>query len=103
MLHSFGGWQLHDNYFGKPGGTEPVTGKIDTVMFQYSFSWAQLFWHPQAFWGQGPDLITTVFGMYNKVDLDARQNDPFRRIKKLKFGAEMTYLPLAWFGVGGRW
>ena len=23
VLHSFGGWQLHDNYFGAPGGTDP--------------------------------------------------------------------------------
>ena len=60
MLHSFGGWQLHDNYFGAPGGTDPVTGKIDSVEFQYSFSFGQLFWYPQAFWGQGPDLIVVA-------------------------------------------
>jgi hypothetical protein len=99
VLHSFGGWQLHDNYFGAPGGTDPVTGTIDTIMFQYSFSWAQLFWYPQAFWGQASDLITTVFAMYNKVDA---ANDMFD-ISKLKFGAEVTYLPLPWFGIGGRY
>ena len=22
VLHSFGGWQLHDNYFGAPGDTD---------------------------------------------------------------------------------
>ena len=28
VLHSFGGWQLHDNYFGGLGGSEPVTGRV---------------------------------------------------------------------------
>jgi hypothetical protein len=105
VLHSFGGWQLHDNYFGAPGNTDPVTGTIDTIAFQYSFSWAQLFWHPQAFWGQGPDLITTVFGMWNKVnatETTPTDNGPFD-VTKLKFGVEATYLPLAWFGIGGRY
>jgi hypothetical protein len=99
VLHSFGGWQLHDNYFGTPGNTDPVTGKIDTVEFQYSLSLAQLLWHPQAFWGQAADLVVTVFGMYNKIS-DA----PAAPAKeKLKFGAEVTYMPLPWFGVGGRY
>jgi len=97
VLHSFGGWQLHDNYFGQPGGTDPVTGTINTYEFQYSFSWAQLLWYPQAFWGQASDLVTTVFLMYNTINAAAAPAD-----KKLKFGGEVTYLPLAWFGVGGR-
>jgi hypothetical protein len=99
VLHSFGGWQLHDNYFGPPGGTDPVTGSIDTVEFQYSFSWGSLFWYPQAFWGQAADLITTVFFMWNHVNA---ANDQFD-MNKLKFGGEVTYLPLAWFGLGGRY
>ena len=69
---------------------------------QYSVSLAQLLWHPQPFWGQGPDLILTGFVMYNYVDLPAGQNDTFDQRKKLKFGAEVTYLALDWFGVGGR-
>ncbi|HMF39738.1 MAG TPA: hypothetical protein VKQ32_03530, partial [Polyangia bacterium] len=101
VLHSFGGWQLHDNYFGSPGGTDPVTGTIDTVEFQYSFSWGALFWYPQAFWGQAADLVTTVFGMYNKVDAPMNPANP--HVTKLKFGAEATYLPLSWFGIGGRY
>jgi hypothetical protein len=99
VLHSFGGWQLHDNYFGPPGSTDPVTGSIDTVMAQYSFSFGTLFWYPNAFWGQAPDLVATIFGMYNHV------NAPFNEaysMDKLKFGAEINYLPLPWFGLGGR-
>ena len=99
VLHSFGGWQLHDNYFGAPGGTDPVTGTIDTVLFQYSLSLSQLLWHPQAFWGQAPDLIATIFGMYNKIDAENNLAD----MSKLKFGAEIAYLPLPVFGFGARY
>ena len=109
VLHSFGGWQLHDNYFGYAGAnpganpvgtTDEVTGSIHTIAGQYSFSLAQFLWHPQAFWGQGPDLIATVFGMWNKVNAP---NNPTFSISKLKFGAEVTYVPLPWLGVGGRY
>ncbi|HEY7370643.1 MAG TPA: hypothetical protein VIF57_00585 [Polyangia bacterium] len=102
VIHSFGGWQLHDNYFGAPGATDPVTGKVYSAEFQYSFSWGALMWYPQPFWGQGPDLITTVFGMFNHVDLPAGQNPTFDNINKLKFGAEVTYLPYDWGGIGFR-
>ena len=101
VLHSFGGWQLHDNYFGNPGATDAVTGSIDSIEFQYVFSFGQLFWYPQAFWGQGPDLIASLFGMYNHIN--APDNLPFDGINKLKVGAEMMYLPLAWFGAGFRY
>jgi len=73
------------------------------MSFQYSISWAQLFWYPQNFWGQGPDLITTVFGMYNHINLPNGQNDPYDNISKLKFGAEVMYLPLPMLGFGGRY
>jgi len=99
VLHSYGGWQLHDNFFGKPGGTEPTTGTIDTVLFQYVFSFGQFFHRPRPFWGDGPDLVTSVFGMYNKVNAP---DAPAFSHGKFKFGGELTYLPLAWFGLGGR-
>jgi hypothetical protein len=100
VLHSFGGWQLHDNYFGVPGSTNAVTGDIDSVEAQYTFSFGQLFWYPQAFWGQGPDLIASVFGMFNHIH--APLNPSYDGINKVKFGGEVMYLPLGWLGIGGR-
>ncbi|HVV52566.1 MAG TPA: hypothetical protein VHO06_23060 [Polyangia bacterium] len=100
VLHSFGGWQLHDNYFGAPGGVDPVTGSIDSVELQYSFSFGQLFHYPQAFWGDGPDIIGTIFGMFNHVNAP---DNPMFSLNKLKFGTEWTYSPLPWLGVGGRY
>jgi hypothetical protein len=100
-IHSFGGWQLHDNYFGQPGNFsgQHSTGKVDTILFQHVFSFGQLFRYPQAFWGDGPDLIASIFAMFNKVS-GATSNYNHSR---LKAGAELTYLPLPWFGVGGRY
>ena len=92
--------QLHDNFFGNPGAQDPVTGTIDSVEFQYVLSLGGLMRYPAAFWGDGPDLIASVFGMFNKVS--APMNSTFDGIKKLKFGGDLTYLPLPWFGIGGR-
>jgi hypothetical protein len=100
VLHSFGGWQLHDNYFGNPGGTESVTGSIDSVEGQYSFSFGQLFHYPQAFWGDGPDIIGTIFFMFNHVNAPL---NPTFSLNKLKFGTEWTYTPLSWLGLGARY
>jgi hypothetical protein len=98
-IHSFNGWQLHDNYFGAPGKVEETTGKIDTILFQYVFSFGQFFHRPKAFWGDGPDLIASVFGMWNKVDSPL---EPAFSHSRLKGGTDLTYLPLAWLGVGYR-
>lgn len=101
VLHSFGGWQLHDNFFGTPGGTDEVTGKIDTILFQHVFSFGQLFHYPQAFWGDGPDIIVSLFGMFNHIS--GAKNATYNNLNKLKAGAEVTYIPLPWLGVGGRY
>jgi hypothetical protein len=85
---------------GVPGGTEPTTGSINTVEFQYVFSFGQLFHYPQAFWGDGPDLITSVFMMYNKVDAPM---NPAYSVGKFKAGGELAYIPLPWLGLGARY
>ena len=46
----------------------PVTGTIDSVLLQYVFSFGAALLAPAGVLGrQGPDLIATVFGMYNQV------------------------------------
>lgn len=97
-LHSFEGWNLRDNYFGSDA---TGTGTIDTVMFQHQFSLSRYLWAPQPFWGQGPDLVASVFGMYNHVASD----DPAftAPANKLKLGGDVTYTPRSWLGVGLRY
>jgi hypothetical protein len=101
VLHSAGGWQLHDNFFGPPGGTEPATGTVDSVELQYSLSFAQRLRYPQVFQGEGPDLVATLFGMFNHVR--APMSPAYDGRNKLKAGAELTYTPLPWLGLGGRY
>jgi hypothetical protein len=116
VLHSFGGWQFKNNYFGTTfdphtggfAGPQNESGKVTTIAGQYTLSFGALARAPAAFWGDGPDLTATVFGMMTIVDSKAPaeagglagQWD--MSTKKLKYGADVMYTPLSWFGIGGR-
>jgi hypothetical protein len=127
VLHSFGGWQFKENYFGltfdphtgQYQGPQNETGKVQTIEGQYAFSFGALANYPAAFWGQGPDLVLTAFGMFTIVDSPApvvggvvqgnNLASPLTpngnwdvHTKKLKFGADVAYTPLPWLGFGGR-
>jgi hypothetical protein len=97
ILHSIAGWNLRDNYFGQAASG---TGKIDTVLFQYTLSLAKYLLYPEPFWGQGPDIVIALFGMFNHVSSD----DPMfaGASSKLKWGAEATYTPLSFLGISAR-
>jgi hypothetical protein len=96
VLHSDGGWELRDNFFGP---NSDGTGTIDSVLAQYTFSIATLLRSPEPFWGQGPDVLLSAFGMFNHV----RSTDPmFDNKNKLKYGFEATYVPLKWFALSSR-
>jgi hypothetical protein len=95
LVHSIGGWQLRDNYFG---GNSDGTGSMWNLMFQHTFSLATVLLHPRPFWGQGPDVLVTVFGMINWVDPPQLQTTT----TKVKFGAEATYVALKWLGLSLR-
>jgi hypothetical protein len=98
VVHSQQGWNLRDNYFGQ---ATSGTGTVDTILFQHTFSLSTFLWAPQPFWGQAPDLLVSVFGMYNKVASD----DPAFAFptQKLKLGAEVTYSWTAWLGASLRY
>src|SRR6185295_1752501 len=76
VLHSFGGWQFKQNYFGRTfnphtgiyNGPQNETGTVDTIAGQYTFSFGALARYPAAFWGDGPDLTATVFTMLTMVN-----------------------------------
>jgi hypothetical protein len=117
VLHSFGGWQFKQNFFGVTfnphtgtfAGPQNESGKVTTIEGQYAFSFGSLARYPAAFWGDGPDLVATVFGMLSIVDSPsamATGGTPTAAwnmsTKKLKYGADILYTPLPWFAVGGR-
>jgi hypothetical protein len=117
VLHSFGGWQFKQNFFGVTfnphtgsyAGPQNESGTVDTIEFQYALSFGSVARYPVGFWGDGPDLVTTVFGMLSIVDSPSAQlptgsPNPMwdMSTKKLKLGADVMYTPLPWFGIGGR-
>lgn len=101
VLHSLAGWSLRDNYFGTGADAPDGNGTIDTILWQYSYSFATLMHHPNDFWGQSPDLIASFFGMINMIDGTDPEFDAPET--KLKMGGELTYTPLSWLGVSGRY
>lgn len=132
VLHTKGGPNLKQAYFGQTynfhtgiyNGPQNETGVINSVDFQYSFSFGAYARAPEDWWGDGPDLVLTGFGMFTTVDSKAPpialgnvvvppavgtpSTDPTRATtwnmstKKLKFGIDAIYTPLSWLGAGVR-
>jgi hypothetical protein len=127
VLHSQSGWQFKENFFGLTfdphtgyyQGPQNESGNVTTIEWQYSFSFGALANYPAAFWGQGPDIVATVFGMFTMVDSPApivngeeqgtraslaspTVSDWNIKTKKLKFGGDVMYTPLSWIGFGCR-
>jgi len=94
VLHSWEGWSLVENYFPGTRGN----GKVTSVSGEWTFSLATFLRYPEAFWGQGPDLVARIFSLYSKVSPDGGAAG----LDKLKMGGSLTYTPLSFLGVSGR-
>jgi hypothetical protein len=119
QIHSIEGWNILKNYYGdmnlvddnsRPEGRNadpnPGTGIIHTLAWQYMFSVSRVLYYLQGkeFWGQGPDLQFSTWGMFNIVNPDKELRPYLKRWaeKKLKVGGEVMYIPLQYLGVGFR-
>jgi hypothetical protein len=129
VLHSYGGYQFKQNFFGQTfnnhtgvyNGPENETGTVDNLSLQYSFSFGALARAPEDWWGDGPDVVLTAFGLLSivksppppaqygapqaTVDATTGKTIPSQwdmSTKKLKFGLDAVYTPLYWLGFGGR-
>jgi hypothetical protein len=102
-VHVSGGQAFMDNFLGedtsKETGNDHATGSLRSVEVQYDYSLGALARYPENFWGDGPDLRFTLFGMYTQVGSFDPQWD---HVKKLKFGAQVIYSPLSFLQVGAR-
>ena len=56
---------------------------------------------PGAWWGDGADLVATVFGMYNSIDTQFTPANGSGK-QKLKWGSDLVYVPLPFLGIGAR-
>jgi hypothetical protein len=101
VLHSWEGWSLAGNFWGPAAAGN---GKIDSLLWEYTFSLATFLQGTGAFYGQSADLLGSLFGMYNRVSSNDPADPTFvNGRKKLKLGADVTYLPLHWLGISARY
>jgi hypothetical protein len=103
VVHVSGGQAFMDNFLGedttKETGNDHATGSLRNVSVQYDYSFGALARYPENFWGDGPDLKITLFGLFTQVGSFDPQWD---HVKKLKFGTQIMYSPLSWFAGGVR-
>jgi hypothetical protein len=86
-----------DRYFGR--NNNQGKGSLLLVGGEYTVSLGELLRYPDEFWGEGPDLKLSLYGMYGHVTSD----DPSRDgEEKYKFGAEGTYSGLPWLALAAR-
>jgi hypothetical protein len=61
--------------------------------------------HPEAFWGQGPDVVIGLYGTMSWVKNNERDEMGERLLiprTKVKLGADVTYTMLSWLGASLR-
>jgi hypothetical protein len=96
VLNTRGGPGLIDNYLGDQSGG---TGKLTIFGGQYDLSIGKLVSYPVPFYGDGPDIVVSLFGMGVNV---ASNDDRADGATKLKLGGEASYSLLSWLAASVR-
>ncbi|HEY2409190.1 MAG TPA: hypothetical protein VGI10_24465 [Polyangiaceae bacterium] len=97
VLNVAWGRDLMDRYIGR--NNDQGNGKITLIGAQYDVGLGELLRYPGEFWGDGPDLHASIYGVYAHVNSpDQARNGE----NELKFGTEETYQPLSWLALGTR-
>lgn len=96
VLNSKGGPSLIDNYLGDQSGGD---GVLNVLGAQYNLSVGRLVSYPVPFYGDGPDIVVSLFGMGVQVASDDTRYDG-RWMQK--FGGEASYSLLSWFAASLR-
>jgi hypothetical protein len=96
VLNTGSGKLLMQRYFGQQSH-----GNGGMLLFgtQYTVSLGTLLRYPSEFWGEGPDLLISIFGVVGSTNSDDPAMDG---TKMLKYGTEVTYSFLSWLAVSGR-
>lgn len=106
VLNARGGTGLMEEYFGPD--SNDGTGSMTTLGAQYDFSLGNVLRHRSNTIGQGPDLVTSVFGIYTSVNSDDTSVDDqgvslYDGVGKLKYGGEVTYSFWKWLAASVRY
>jgi hypothetical protein len=100
VVHVAGGQFFMNNFFGNDIRVPNAgTGTLKNVLFQYDYSFGQLARYPENFWGDGPDLRVSLFGMFTRV---GSANPVWDNVSKLKYGADVLYAPTSWLSLAVR-
>jgi hypothetical protein len=105
VLNTGGGKNFIQRFFGPASGGN---GSISLVGGQYTVSLGTLLRYPDDFWGEGPDLQLSFFGLYGYFTSDDQSTYPsssrkqYDGVHKFKLGFEATYSLLEWLAASGR-
>lgn len=97
VLNTRGGPGLMDHYLGPDS---EGTGSLLTFGAQYDLSIGKLISYPVPFYGDGPDVVVSVFGLQTQVESEDADYDG---ITKRKFGGEVGYGQWSWLAFGLRY
>lgn len=97
VMNTKGGAGLIENYLGEQSDGN---GELFTVGAQYDLSIGRLVSYPVPFYGDGPDIVVSGFGVNTQVRSDDSAHD---KIGKLKYGVEGTYSLLSWLAASLRY
>jgi hypothetical protein len=80
-------------------GRSRGTGQIHSAIVQTNHSVHTMIEGEEGFWGEGWDVKFSLYAMVNKIRSDV---DVMDEVRRLKYGADVIYEALPWFGVGAK-
>ncbi len=111
ILYSGTGRDFNERYWGYYSNG---TGTLSIAALQYTLSLGTLLRYPEEFWGDAPDLIVSVFGIYaHSTSAAARPPGMIPALRNadnyglgnrdmLKAGVETVYSVASWLAIGDR-
>src|SRR5262249_31295907 len=96
ILNTGGGKQLTERFWGFQS---KGNGGLTILGGQYTVSLGTLLRYPMEFWGEGPDLLISLFGMYAHTTSDQPDHDG---VNTYKVGTEVTYSFFPWLAASTR-
>ncbi len=101
ILNAGSGKELNERYWGF---ASEGNGTLILAGLQYTVSLGTLLRHPIEYWGEGPDLSLSFFGIFGRSESNAEQHlstddfldlvddvDQYRYKNMIKYGAEAVY------------